>query len=134
MWGKIAQLFFRRPDLVLNHIEAYAHQASAECRSLQQGLGRQVLGLVLSTFVLAMGIALLTLAAMLDLALVSVAQRFWLYALPAGLLLIAALALWYFAAQLRSRGQNSVLKQQLKADFALLRDLAEKKPKEAQNP
>lgn len=127
MWGKIAQLFFRRPDLVLNHLEAYAQQASREYSSFKQGLGLTLLGLLISAFVSALAIALLAFAAMLDLALGTVAQRFWLYALPAGLLFLATISLCCFARQLQARGQSSSIKQQLQADFALLRDLAQKK-------
>ena len=78
----------------------------------------------------ALALALLAFAAMLDLALVAIAQPVWLYALPAGLLLVAALLLAYFLRQLQARGQASQIKQQLQADFAVLRDLAQKKPKE----
>lgn len=130
MWGKLAQLFFRRPDLVLGHIEAYAEQASREYGSFKQGLGLSLLGLLISAFLLALALALLAFAAMLDLALVAIAQPVWLYALPAGLLLVAALLLAYFLRQLQARGQASQIKQQLQADFAVLRDLAQKKPKE----
>ncbi|MFI0545451.1 MAG: hypothetical protein ACH34Y_00835 [Brachymonas sp.] len=130
MWGKLAQLFFRRPDLVLGHIEAYAEQASREYDSFKQGLGLSLLGLLISAFLLALALALLAFAAMLDLALVAIAQPVWLYALPAGLLLVAALLLAYFLRQLQARGQASQIKQQLQADFAVLRDLAQKKPKE----
>jgi hypothetical protein len=134
MWGKLAQLFFRRPDLVLAHLDAYAEQAGREYRSFKQGLGLALLGVIISAFLLALGLALLVFAAMLDLALVTVAQRLWLYALPTGLIFLSALSLAYFLRQLQSRGQESQVKQQLQTDFAVLRDLAQKKPPEKRNP
>ena len=134
MWGKLAQLFFRRPDLVLGHIQAYAEQASLEYSRCKQGLGLALLGLLISAFLLALSLVLLAFAAMLDLAQIAGAQPFWLYALPAGLLILAAFLLAYFLRQLKAREQESQIKQQLQADFALLRELAQKKPKEGQNP
>lgn len=128
MWGKIAQLFFRRPDLLLNHVEAYAQQASRECTAFKQGLGQALIGLLISAFLLALSISLLAFAAMLDLALGTVAQRVWLYALPSGVLLISAILLWRFASQIQARSGQSELKRQLQADFELLRTLAHKKP------
>ena len=78
MWAKLAQLFFRRPDLVLNHLEAYALQASREIDAAKRGLGRILLALLLGVFLLALAISLLAFALMLDSALPVVAQRLWL--------------------------------------------------------
>jgi hypothetical protein len=127
MWAKLAQLFFRRPDLVLNHIEAYAQQAERELAAAKKGLGKAIVGLLLGAFLLAMAISLLVLALMLDTALPVVAQRLWLYAAPAGLLLLAALLLGLSLRSLRQRSSQSELKRQAQADFALLRTLAKKK-------
>jgi len=127
MWGKIAQLFFRRPDLLLNHVEAYTEQIGAEITSTKARLGRSLAGLLVSAFLLALAVALLAFAAMLDLALGNIAQRFWLYALPAVLLCAAAALCWHFARQLQAPQPESELQRQARADFALLRSLAEKK-------
>ena len=127
MWGKLAQLFFRRPDLVLAHLDAYALQAGREWRSAKKNWSAALLGLLIGAFLLALALALLAFALMLDTALPVVAARFWLYGAPAALLLLALalLALSWRALQ-RHNGQSE-LKRQAQADFALLRTLAEKK-------
>ena len=127
MWAKLAQLFFRRPDLVLNHLEAYALQASREIDAAKRGLGRILLALLLGVFLLALAISLLAFALMLDSALPVVAQRLWLYAVPAALLVLALLLLGLSWQALRRRRAQSELQRQVCADFALLRTLTEKK-------
>ena len=117
MWAKLAQLFFRRPDLLLNHIEAYAQQAGREIHAAKQSLSKALLGLVLGAFLFALALALLAFALMLDSALPVVTERFWLYAAPAALLALA----------LQRHSAESELKRQAQADFALLRALAQKK-------
>ena len=127
MWAKLAQLFFRRPDLVLNHLEAYALQASREIDVAKRGLGCILLTLLLGVFLLALAISLLAFALMLDSALPVVAQRLWLYAVPAALLVLALLLLGLSWQALRRRSAQSELQRQVCADFALLRTLTEKK-------
>ncbi len=127
MWAKLAQLFFRRPDLVLNHIEAYAQQAGREIDAAKQSLSKALLGLFLGAFLLALAIALLAFALMLDTALPVVAQRIWLYAAPTALLALAVLLLLLSWRALQRHSADSELKRQAQADFALLRTLAQKK-------
>lgn len=127
MWAKLAQLFFRRPDLVLNHIEAYAQQAGREIDAAKQSLSKALLGLFLGAFLLALAIALLAFALMLDTALPVVAQRIWLYAAPTALLALAVLLLLLSSRALQRHSADSELKRQAQADFALLRTLAQKK-------
>lgn len=127
MWAKLAQLFFRRPDLVLGHIEAYAQQASREISAVKQNLSKAVFGLFLGTFLLALAITLLAFAWMLDTALPVLAGRLWLYTTPLALLILAALVLWLSWRALQRHSAESELKRQAQADFALLRMLAEHK-------
>ena len=127
MWGKIAQLFFKQPELLLNHLAAYAEQAGLEYDALKQRLRASLLGLCISAFAFALSLALLAFAGMLDLALgQAVAQRFWLYALPSGCLLLSALALFYFKGLLQAADRPSELRRQAMTDFELLRALAQK--------
>ena len=127
MWAKLAQLFFRRPDLLLNHIEAYAQQAGREIHAAKQSLSKALLGLVLGAFLFALPLALLAFAWMLDSALPVVTERLWLYAAPAALLALALLLLFLSWRALQRYSAESELKRQAQADFALLRALAQKK-------
>ena len=69
MWGKLAQLFFRRPDLVLAHLDAYALQAGREWRNAKKNWSAALLGLLIGAFLLVLALALLAFAVMLDTAL-----------------------------------------------------------------
>ena len=127
MWAKLAQLFFHRPDLVLNHIEAYAQQAGREISAAKKSLSITVLCLVLAALALVLAIGLLGFALMLDAALPALANRVWLYATPSILMVLAALVLYRSWCALQRYATDSELKRQAQADFALLRTLAQKK-------
>ena len=110
MWRKVLSLFIHKPELLLNHLEAYAAQAA---QALHAARGRYLRSL-----------AGLAFAGMLDLAL-TLDNRVWVYGLPLALASLSAAALYYFQSGL-NRQPASPLREQLRADFELLKSAARK--------
>lgn len=124
MWRKLLSLLVRKPELLLNHLEAYGIQASQELRAARARYLRAFAGLVLSSLIIALSLVLLAFAGMLDLAL-ALQNREWVYGMPAGLLALSGLAFYYFQSLLKKQ-PPSTLKEQLQADFDLLKAAARK--------
>lgn len=124
MWRKVLSLFIHKPELLLNHLEAYAAQAAQELHAARGRYLRSLAGLALSSFTLALSFVLLAFAGMLDLAL-TLDNRFWVYGLPIALASLSAAALYYFQSGL-NRQPASPLREQLRADFELLKSAARK--------
>ncbi len=124
MWRKLLSLLVRKPELLLNHLEAYGVQASQELREARGRYLRAFAGLVLSSLIFALSLVLLAFASILDLGLV-LQNREWVYGLPAGLLVLSGLAFYYFQCRLKKQ-PPSTLKEQLQADFDLLKAAARK--------
>ena len=124
MWRKLLSLLVRKPELLLNHLEAYGIQATQELREARGRYLRAFAGLVLSGLIFALSLVLLAFASILDLGLV-LQNREWVYGIPAALLLLSGLAFYYFKCRFKKQ-PPSLLTEQLRADFALIKVAARK--------
>lgn len=110
----------RRPDLVLDHLDAYAALASAQARSAGAALARRAIAAAVAVCAFLVFLVLAGVAIMLG---ALQAQFHWMLVLVPGVMLGLALAAFLQARRGLPRGMFMALRAQVQADIETLRTL-----------
>jgi len=116
----IFSVLARRPDLVLDHLDAYAALASAQTRSAGAALARRAVAAAVAVGAFLVFLVLAGVATMLG---ALQAQFHWMLVLVPGVMLAVAVVAFLQARRRLPPGAFTALRAQIEADIETLRTL-----------